>query len=464
MICSNPLKALLFSAGLSLPYSAFAVPVLDRHYNTDDSDTVTEWQHNPDADTATVTEWQHNPDADTATVTEWQHNPDADTATVTEWHHNPDDDDDDDTSTESSSSTDDDDDDDAYDDDDDTSTESSSGTDDDDDDDDSAASTEKPSTASPYNRDLCPETKSLKCGDEYVLKAIMENCEETLNFAKQSSEESELESYNLSAFMLRGDGQYYRNFCVDKKILDNAKAGYKPDELDGLLLRGALKIKLLYSGDIFYVPFESDALRKKSNSNSQEAIYKFNITEATNPVEMFSGSRIGLDTIKWFAIKSTINRELVRVNKRIEQYKILVNAEMRRLKVDFGVPEPFMNLKYFPKTNGLSLSSSKVKMTLTTSKWFSGKTYDITFASDINFSGDKIWAKFVSGGTARFATVSYENFRKDSRHPRSISLIPRSLRTNKKGSDSHISEHFKLVEIILMPPWPWPSEKPESKE
>ena len=319
--------------------------------------------------------------------------------------------------------------------------------------------TAQPSTESPFNRDLCNPKANLICGEQYVNKQISDNCKtkETFKSRVSSSDTSEHEGYNLSTFM-KNQGQYYRNFCVNKAILDNPAAGYSMDQLDGLQLAGAIKVKLMSTGEILYIPFRSSELKKrKDKSNSKETVYRFSIFESDNPLELFTDTRLGYAAARHLAKKKSVENILTPLRMQANQLAQIIDKRLKKEGKDMGLPEPHIMDPHFPRINSnlslVSVPKTKVTMTLTRSDWFAGKTYDIYITSWIPFPAESIKVKFTSGGTARFAKDHYNNFRTDSDYySRGISLTPNPNSSIEQGH--HIGQHYKLIEIILMPPKP----------
>ncbi|UYM16450.1 hypothetical protein [Endozoicomonas euniceicola] len=318
--------------------------------------------------------------------------------------------------------------------------------------------TAQPSTENPLNKDLCSPEVNLICGEQYVNKQISDNCQtkETFESRVSSSDTSEHEGYNLSTFM-NNQGKDYRNFCVNKAILDNPAAGYSMDQLDGLQLAGAIKVKLMSTGEILYVPFRSSELKKrKDKSNSKETVYRFSIFESDNPLELFTDTKLGYAAARHLAKKKSVENTLIPLRMQVNRLAQNTDNKMKKEGKDMGLPEPHIMDPYFPRINSdlslVSVPETKVTMTLTRSEWFAGKTYDINITSWIPFPAEAIKVRFTSGGTARFAKPHYKNFRRDSNYySRGISLTPNP---NSIEQGHHIGQHYKLIEIILMPPMP----------
>lgn len=252
------------------------------------------------------------------------------------------------------------------------------------------------------------------CGEEYCDDRI-----ETVSaFDSLDAVISVTGTYNLASYILYGPattGTDVKSFCVDKSLLGNKNASYSGSELEGVAFQGVLKLEEVQNGKVHYVPFKTSKLSKQGALNSGALNYSLTLSDQKDPSK-FTDDKIKLVVAEWLVLRRALNK----VDKKFED----------TLPDDMKLEESSLTLTVVPKKN----PSNPYNASLTGLLKLPFKNH-----ININFNSDDI----------RFAKPGFNNFRKDIRYKRSVSMIPDYVDSNSEQMSDWGA--FKLVEIILEP-------------
>ncbi|WP_422412419.1 MULTISPECIES: hypothetical protein [unclassified Endozoicomonas] len=308
---------------------------------------------------------------------------------------------------------------------------------------DKAPPASKDTTESSYQFS-CGDAKGI-CGEEYcqsdtylpgALKIVTP-------FHKRSSTDSHSQFYNLASMLLRGDhdGELER-FCVDESLLKKPGAGFDIDQLEGESFWGILKLEQLATGQLFYVPLETQGLLvtdkgdyKADEKAADEVIsykYKLEISNAGPYLQdPHLQEQYGLAVMNWMLFSWLVDRY-------IQDSVFFGLSEDNRL--DFTLPT--LN------ANFLENGSPDVELNLTSDNRYGvGVVYNAVIAGTLALpNGDVVEDLRLESKAIRFPSYGVDHFRMNKRNPKGVSFVP-SRDSQSKGR----SGHFKVIDLELMP-------------
>lgn len=271
----------------------------------------------------------------------------------------------------------------------------------------------------PYYVDYCHYgegyRRAVVCGDEYCDVAN----KMTYLLDNEDSTSSNIYSYNLATFLMYGPerSEVYdrKSLCVDQSLL-NDTAGYSYDQLEGVAFQGVLKVLEVRNGSIHYFPFKTSKLTNPEFEKPGERVYGVILSD-NSLLSKFTDNGAKLAAARWIALRKDLRR----------------NGSAGITKDDLRLGESMLELKIQQNKDVLE-----------------GKTYFASLEGTLRLPFDgSINMHFTSSYYIRFPKPGYNNFRKDVRYKRPVSMVPYYLdESAEQVSDNGV---FKLIEIILEP-------------
>ncbi|UYM15584.1 hypothetical protein [Endozoicomonas euniceicola] len=270
-----------------------------------------------------------------------------------------------------------------------------------------------------YYTDYCDyfegrNPEKVVCGEEYCHDRI----KGARAFDSPASVISVIESYNLASYIrYKSDtvGTDIEKFCVDDSLLRNKNASHSGGELEGVFFRGVLKLQEVQNGEVHYIPFKTSKLSKQDDLGSGAMNYSLTLSDQKDPSK-FTDDKIKLVAAEWLAFRRVLNK----VDKKFEE----------------TLPDD------------MKLDTSSLTLTVTPGE-NPGKPYETRLTGLLKLPLENhVNINFYSAAI-RFAKPGFNNFRKNIRYKRSVSMIPDYVDSNSEQMSN--GGAFKLVEIRLEP-------------
>ncbi|WP_257253651.1 hypothetical protein [Endozoicomonas sp. SESOKO3] len=270
------------------------------------------------------------------------------------------------------------------------------------------------------------------CGKQY--------CERDLGFPEvkplygESSVDSDSQYYNLASLLRGPNASNLKDFCVDQSVLNDPKAGYDVNELEGAAFWAVLKLELLATGQVFYVPLKTNRWwlqTGKSKSEEDEVVtYRMKILNVSpNHFDPYFTTQYGLAVRSWLLFR-----------RQLRAYSTLY----KRLKgTDYlQAHDALLSVRaYFMK-------SSDLKVSLTPDNYYrNGGVYDAVIYGALSLPDEDVVEELkLESRSTRFPTIGSDNFRLNQRNPKGVSFLP-TAGSQVEGS----AGRFRVIELVLMP-------------